>query len=155
MNRHGRLLTLAILIAATAAACGSSASSAGNSGTLVPSASPTTSGGSSTQRSEGGQVTVEAAWAGLSAGASFDVKLDTHSVDLDALDLSNAILRNSRGETLSAVPWTAPKGGHHREGTLTFAGNAATFFAGATSMDLVLSGVGDLPERTLHWQIGS
>jgi hypothetical protein len=155
MNRHGRLLTLTILVAATAAACGSSASSAGNSGTLVPSASPTTSGGSSTQRSEGGQVTVEATWAGLSVGASFDVKLDTHSVDLDALDLSNAILRNNRGEALAAVPWTAPKGGHHREGTLAFADNVAAFLAGATSFDLVLTGVGDLPQRTLHWQIGS
>jgi hypothetical protein len=152
MNRHRRLLTLAILLAATAAACGSSVSSAG---AAVGPASPTTSGGSSTQRSEGGQVTVEATWAGLSVGASFDVKLDTHSVDLDALDLSNAILRNNRGETLSAVPWTAAKGGHHREGTLTFAGNASTFFAGATSIDLVLAGVGDLPERTLHWKIGS
>lgn len=155
MNRHGTLLTLAILLAATAAACGSSVSSAGAGVGPASSASPTTSGGSSTQRSEGGQVTVEATWAGLSAGASFDVKLDTHSVDLDALDLSNAILRNNRGETLSAVPWTAPKGGHHREGTLTFAGSVATFFAGATSIDLVLAGVGDLPERTLHWQIGS
>jgi hypothetical protein len=155
MNRHGRLLSLTIILAATAAACGSSGSSVGVGATLVPSASPTTSGGSSTQRSEGGQVTVEATWAGVSAGASFDVKLDTHSIDLDALDLSNAILRNNRGETLSAVPWTAPKGGHHREGTLTFAGDAATFFAGATSIDLVLAGVGDLPERTLHWQIAS
>lgn len=155
MNRHGRLLTLTILVTATAAACGSSVSSAGSSGPPVPSASPTASGGPSTQRSEGGQVTVDATWAGPSAGASFDVKLDTHSVDLDALDLSNAILRNNRGETLSAVPWTAPKGGHHREGTLTFAGDVATFFAGATSIDLILAGVGDLPERTLHWKIGS
>jgi hypothetical protein len=155
MNRHGRLLTLTVLVAASAAACGSSVSSAGGAGILVPSASPTASGGSSTQRSEGGQVTVEATWAGPSAGASFDVKLDTHSVDLDALDLSNAILRNNRGETLSAVPWTAPKGGHHREGTLTFAGNVAAFFAGATTIDLVLAGIGDLPQRTLHWQIGS
>lgn len=155
MNRHGRLLTLAILLAATAAACGSSVSSAGAAVGPASSASPTTSAGSSTQRSEGGQVTVEATWAGLSVGASFDVKLDTHSVDLDALDLSNAILRNNRGESLSAVPWTAPKGGHHREGTLTFPGSVAMFFAGATSIDLVLAGVGDLPERTLHWQIGS
>ncbi len=155
MNRHGRLLTLTIVLAATAAACGSSGSSVGGGTSLVRAASPATSAGSATQRSEGGQVTVEATWAGPPVGASFDVKLDTHSIDLDALDFSNAILRNNRGETLSALPWTAPKGGHHREGTLTFAGNASTFFAGATSIDLVLADVGDLPERTLHWQIGS
>lgn len=155
MNRRARLLTLTLLLAAIVAGCGSAASSVGAAVSPAAAASPTASAGSSTQRSEGGQVSVEAAWAGPSAGASFDVKLDTHSVDLDALDLSNAILRNSRGETLSAVPWTAPKGGHHREGTLTFGGNAAAFFAGATSIDLVLVGVGDLPEQTLHWQIGS
>jgi hypothetical protein len=112
-------------------------------------------GAAATQTSEGGEVTAVISWAGPTTGASFDVKLDTHSVDLDTLDLSNAILRNNRGEILSAVPWTAAKGGHHREGTLTFAGNASTFFAGATSIDLVLAGVGDLPERTLHWKIGS
>jgi hypothetical protein len=154
MNRHGRLLTLTILVAASATACSSSVSP-GSPGLLVPSPSPTMSGGSSIQRSEGGMVTVEAAWAGPSAGASFDVRLDTHSVDLDALDLSNAILRNDRGETLTAEPWTAPMGGHHREGALAFAGNVAAFFAGATSVDMILSGVGDLPQRTLHWQIGS
>jgi hypothetical protein len=94
-------------------------------------------------------------WAGPADGAVFDVKLDTHSVDLDALDLADAVLRNDRRETLSARPWASPKGGHHREGALTFEGDAAAFFAGATWIELVISGVGDIPERTLRWEIGS
>lgn len=76
-------------------------------------------------------------------------------MDLDALDLADAVLRNDRGETLAARSWAAPKGGHHREGALAFEGNAAPFFAGTAWIELVLSGVGDLPERTLRWQTGS
>lgn len=98
-------------------------------------------------------MTVVVNWPGPAGGAVFDVQLDTHSVDLDALDLSNAILRNDRGETMSARPWAAPKGGHHREGALTFAGDATGFFAGASWVELVLSGVGDLAERTLRWRV--
>ncbi|HEX7949565.1 MAG TPA: hypothetical protein VF494_04380 [Candidatus Limnocylindrales bacterium] len=108
-----------------------------------------------TRTSEGGQVTVVVEWAGPSAGAAFDVKLDTHTVDLDGLDLANATLRNDRGETLVARPWTAAKGGHHREGTLTFGGDSTAFFAGSKWIELVITGVGDLPERTLRWEVGS
>ena len=145
--------TLPRLLAATLvllAACASSTPAA--PGTSSPSTSPP---GQTTQTNDGGQVTVVVVWAGASGGAVFDVKLDTHSVDLDALDLSDAILRNDRGETLPAQPWAAPKGGHHREGTLTFEGDDAPFFAGTRWVELVLSGVGDLPERTLRWEVGS
>lgn len=98
-------------------------------------------------------MTVVVAWAGPAAGAVFDVTLDTHSVDLDALDLSDAILQNDRGEALSAEAWAAPKGGHHREGRLTFRGDTASFFTGARWVELVLIGVGDLAERTLRWEV--
>jgi hypothetical protein len=100
-------------------------------------------------------VTVVVDWAGPDDGAVFDVTLDTHSVDLDGLDLSDAVLRNDRGESLPAQPWAAPKGGHHREGALTFAGDAAPFLDGANWIELVLAGVGDIPERTLRWETGS
>jgi len=133
-------------------ACGSAAS---------PSGSPTVSTGSepppaaATQRSEGGQVTVVATWMGPAANVAIDVALDTHSIGLDALDLTDATLRNDRGETLTARPWAAPTGGHHREGALTFNGDPSSFLAGARWMELVLRGVGDTPERTLRWAIRS
>jgi len=151
MNRHARTVLVGLVLAAILAACGSSTS---------PSGSPEASGSSelaasATQTSEGGQVTVVATWIGPAAGALIDIALDTHSVDLDALDLADATLRNDRGETLTARPWAAPKGGHHREGALSFDGNAPEFFAGAKWMELVLVGVGDLPERTLRWEVGS
>lgn len=154
MNRSGRVLVLSFVLSALLAACGSTATPPSAPLSPAPELSSGTSGSASTQRSDGGQVTVEATWAGPAAGGVFDVKLDTHSVDLDSLDLSGAILRNDRGETLPARPWAAPAGGHHREGKLTFGGDASGFLAGATWIELVLTGVGDVPERVLRWRIG-
>jgi hypothetical protein len=142
----------AILISLLAVACGSAAG--------APPVSPAESDGPSaprsvgnTQRSEGGEVTVDATWTGPAAGATFDIKLDTHSVDLDALDLADAVLRNDSGETLTARPWDAPKGGHHREGVLEFEGDAAGFLGGARWIELIISDVGELPERVLRWDV--
>lgn len=148
-------LALSLVLVALVAACSSGPGSTSPPASSAPQESASAGTSTSTQRSEGGQVTVEATWAGPAAGAAFDIKLDTHSVDLDALDLSNAVLRNDRGETLKATPWNAAKGGHHREGRLTFDGDAASFFAGAKSIELVLTGIGDVPERTLRWEVGS
>ena len=145
----GRRLALVASLAAAAvlvAACSGAAS--------VPAASQRPVASAGVQTSEGGQVTVAVSWAGPASGAVFDVKLDTHSVDLDALDLANAVLSNDRGETLGARPWAAPKGGHHREGTLTFDGDGPGFFASVRWIELALTGVGDLPVRTLRWEIG-
>lgn len=148
-SRHART---GLLVSAVILLAGCSPSTPATSG---PPGSPANPSGKTTQTSEGGQVTVAVDWAGPAGGAIFDVTLDTHSVDLDALDLSDAVLRNDRGETLSARPWAAPKGGHHREGVLAFDGNPTAFFAGASWVELVLTGVGDLPERTLRWEVGS
>lgn len=142
---------LFVVIAVVLAACSSPGAA-----TSSPAASSSESKpGQMTQTSDGGQVTVVVDWAGPSAGALFDVTLDTHSVDLDALDLTDATLRNDRGEALTARAWTAPKGGHHREGTLTFDGDSTAFLAGAKWIELEITGVGDMPERTLRWEVGS
>lgn len=150
MKKHAilaSLLALPLLVAACAGTAGTPAPAPSG-----PPISPSTGG---TKTSEGGQVTVVATWNGPAGGATFDIKLDTHSADLDSLDLSNTVLRNDRGETLAARPWAAAKGGHHREGMLTFDGDASSFLAGAKWIELTLAGVGDIPERTLRWAIGS
>ena len=150
MTRARRLLWVA-LISFLLAGCASVATSP------EPSTSGSTPSGDvgfeRTQTNEGGQVTVEVSWDGPAAGAVFDVKLDTHSIDLDGLDLSDAELTNDRGDSLVAAPWEAPKGGHHREGRLAFGGNAATFFAGARWIELTIDGVGAVPERVLRWEV--
>ena len=141
------LLALSLLVWACTGSAGA--------GTTVPGATASASPTGASQTSAGGQVTVIATWNGPADGASFDIKLDTHSVDLDTLDLSNAVLSNDRGETLAARPWAAAKGGHHREGALRFDGDVSSFFAGANWIELTLAGVGDTPERTLRWEVGS
>ena len=150
MNAQRALPGFLAAVVVILAACSSSRPAA--SAEPSSSASPT---GQMTQTSDRGQVTVVVDWAGPAGGTVFDVQLDTHSVDLDALDLADAILRNDRGETMAARPWAAPKGGHHREGALTFDGDPSAFLAGARWVELVLTGVGDLPERTLRWELGA
>ena len=145
-----KLAILALVVAILVSACSTASST-----TSGRANSPGGSASSTTRTSEGGQVTVVVDWDGPAAKAVFDVKLDTHSVDLDAVDLATAVLRNDRGEALPAQPWTAPKGGHHREGALTFAGSATPFFAGARWIELVLPGVGDIGDRTLRWELGA
>lgn len=142
------LLPVVVLAALLISGCGAASPSA----PAAPAGSASAGGGVRT--SDGGQVTASVSWTGPAAGASFDVKLDTHSVDLDALDLSNAVLRNDRGATLAPRPWDAPKGGHHREGTLTFDDDAGSFLTGAKWIELVLNGIGDLPQRVLRWEVG-
>lgn len=150
---NAKTLVAASLLAFVVVGCGSAATSP------RPSASgPSPSadiGFERTQRNDGGQVTVEVTWDGPAAGAVFDVKLDTHSVDLVGLDLSDAELTNDRGESLVAAVWEAPKGGHHREGRLAFSGDAAAFLADTRWIELTIDGVGAVPERVLRWEVAS
>ena len=76
---------------------------------------------SPTQTNEGGGVTIKATWLEPLDQLEFKIVLDTHSVNLDSLDLG--LLTSLRGEHLksvSPVAWNAPSGGHHREGILRF-----------------------------------
>ncbi len=147
------LVVLLVLAAVVSGCAGASADQAGAGvGAGGPLSAPATS--TSPERiSGGGAVTVKARWGGPADGASFEVALDTHTVDLDAIDLADATLGNDRGEKLSAGPWEAAKGGHHRSGELVFAGDATAFFADARWVELVIPGVGDVPERVLRWEI--
>lgn len=156
MNKFRTLAIFTGLVALLVAGCSSpGAQSPGPTiGPVGPSSQPDTNA-SFTRTSKGGQVTITVMWAGPTSAVSFDVALDTHSVDLDGLDLTNAILRNDRGETMSAGPWSAPKGGHHREGTLTFNGDSALFLERSHWIELEFSGIGDGPARTLRWDLGS
>lgn len=145
-----RTLAKLLSIALVLAACGQSGAPASS---ISPASSPSAAGGL-TRTSEGGGVTVVATWGGPAAGLRFDLKLDTHSVDLDALDLSDAVLRNDRGGVLRAPRWLAPPGGHHRQGPLVFDGDARTFLDAAAWIELDLPGIGDTAERVLRWTIG-
>jgi hypothetical protein len=141
-----RLLAI-LAISALVAAC------AGPASTGEPQAESEPRAESQTRTDEGGGVTVSAEWPVAAGEGILQVQLDTHSVDLDGLDLADALLRNDRGQILAARPWQAPPGGHHRAGALSFEGDAAAFFAGATWFELVVSGVGEVAERALRFEV--
>lgn len=102
---------------------------------------------------DGGSVSVQITWDGNPAPLQFEVAMDTHSVDLDRYNLSElSALRNSRGEELRPVAWEAPKGGHHREGTLLFA-EAAGFVSGSSYIELAVRDVAGVGERLFRWDL--
>jgi hypothetical protein len=114
--------------------------------------------GAATQTSKGGGVTVAAAWEGRSAGPVFEVAMDTHSVDLDGYDLKKlAVLRADGGEEVSPSAWDAPKGGHHREGTLTFPVKAPdgkrVIGPDTRRIQLIIRDVAGVPERSFEWKL--
>ena len=117
---------------------------------------PASVGIGATQRSEGGQVVVDVTWGGKEAGPVFRVVMDTHAVDLDGYDLRQlAVLRVADGREVRPSGWDAPKGGHHREGALTFpptlADGSPTLGPSAGTMELVIRDVAGVPERTFRW----
>lgn len=101
------------------------------------------------QRHEAGAVTVIASW--VPGASSARVALDTHSVELDGFDLTVlARVRLDGGPWVSPTLWDAPKGGHHRSGTLTFASLEPAQITGARLIELEVRDVG--ASHLLRWQ---
>jgi predicted small secreted protein len=132
-----------LVVALVLAACGTNRQDA------------TSAGVGATQRSEGGQVTVAVTWGGREAGPVFRVVMDTHAVDLDGYDLRQLTVLRAGGREVRPSGWDAPKGGHHREGTLTFpatlADGSPTIGPAAGAVEIVIRDVAGVPERTFRW----
>ncbi len=110
-----------------------------------------------TRTNEGGQVTIAATWLGSSAGMVFSVAMNTHAVDLDSYDLKQlATLRIDGGREVQPTSWEAPKGGHHRSGTLTFPATDTDgrplIASGTRTIELVIRDVAGVPERVFAWR---
>ena len=117
---------------------------------------PAAASSAMTQTNEGGQVTIKVTWQGSGAGPIFDVVMDTHAVDLDGFDLKQlALLRINGAREVQPTGWDAPKGGHHRNGTLTFpaeAANGSPLIAPDTrTIELVIRDIAGVPERVFRW----
>ncbi len=135
-----------LLLAAGLAACGAQAS---------PSAGPSALT-NITQTNEGGGVTIEVTWLTQTPGITFEVVLDTHSVELDGYDMRQlATLRVDQGPAIQPSSWDAPAGGHHREGTLIFPATLPdglpTMPDAARTIELSIREVGGVPERVVQW----
>lgn len=87
-----------------------------------------------------------------SNSVSFDVALNTHSVELNMNLADLATLTSDSGLELPAASWDAPLGGHHATGTLTFETGSAESAALEQSTEIILV-IRDLdaPERVFVW----
>jgi len=120
-----------------------------------PAAPVASTPGGAIQTNEGGQVTIKATWIGASAGTVFDVVMDTHAVDLDGYDLTRLAVLRVNGREVQPSSWDAPKGGHHRKGTLSFPATASDgkplSELGTRTIELIIRDVADVPERIFRW----
>lgn len=78
---------------------------------------------------------------------TFTVVMDTHAGDLQD-DLREAAVLVVDGAELRPVQWTAPSGGHHREGTLSFSVSGAP----RGSIELRISRPGEPQPRLFRWE---
>jgi hypothetical protein len=101
------------------------------------------------------EVVVRPLDLGSQAGKlTFEVALNTHSVDLN-MDLATlSTLTTDTGLTVQADVWDAPRGGHHVSGTLSFPSSVdgKEILDGAAKLTLTIKDV-DAPERTFAWDL--
>ncbi|HEU5318634.1 MAG TPA: hypothetical protein VFX49_21150 [Chloroflexota bacterium] len=157
-TRRCALAAGALVPAALLAACGAApGGQTGGAAQAKPSDAQTKPGDALTRKDEQAQVTVEVTWAGPAAGPVFGVVMDTHVVDLDGYDLRElATLRTATAEGVRPVEWQAPKGGHHRKGTLSFPAaieGKAVVTPGTGPMELVIRDVAGVPARRFTWTL--
>jgi len=85
---------------------------------------------------------------------TFEVSMNTHSVDL-SMDLASlATLATDNGNSVQGSSWDGPLGGHHVSGKLTFPASVGgkPILDGATSLTLTIKNV-DTPERIFAWEL--
>lgn len=121
-----------------------------------PASTPALPASDLTQVSEGGEVAIKATWLANETVPTFEIALDTHSVALDGYDLRELTVLRADGREVAPTSWEAPAGGHHRSGTLVFpatAGDGSPLVTSQTArVELVIRGIGDVPERVLVWK---
>jgi hypothetical protein len=107
--------------------------------------------GGQVRSNSGGSVTIAVTWLGVKAKVlSFDIVMDTHSVDLDQYDLGKlTILTDDKGNEYSLVSWNSQPGGHHRTGKLTFSQVDPQVKPG--KLELTISNVAGVSQRTFTW----
>ncbi len=83
---------------------------------------------------------------------SFEVRMNTHSVNLDSYKMDKVCsLRIDGGSEQKALGWFEPGGGgHHVSGVLKFAGPIPT---DTKTLQLIIREVGGVPERVFEWKL--
>ena len=82
--------------------------------------------------------------------AKFEVRLNTHSVDLSYDMVGISMLTDDTGRNYRPIHWDgSPPGGHHRRGILEF----PTLEGNPKSVTLVIKDIAGVPERIFEWNL--
>ena len=82
--------------------------------------------------------------------AKFNIKMNTHSVELNQDMVAVFILKDDKGYEYRPIRWNgSPPGGHHRSGVLEF----PAIGKGAKSVALHVKDIANVPERIFEWKI--
>lgn len=133
----------------------------------APATSPTATPGSTSappqtkpinglvQSNSGGSVTIKVEWLGVQNDlVKFKVAMDTHSVDLDDIDLGKlAVIVDDSGSEVQPSAWEAKAGGHHREGTLQFRAPASLVNGETKQVSMQIRNVSGVAERSFRWNL--
>lgn len=104
------------------------------------------------QSSRENMVSVDVIPIALVSGkpVKFEIRMNTHLVNLDQNIVGISILKDDLGREYLPVNWNgSPTGGHHRSGILEFPllkGNPG-------SVTLVIQNIANVPERIFKWNL--
>jgi len=141
------VVIVAVLLVAGCSSNGEPQPSAGNRWTTSSSL---------TQTNSGGAVDIQVRWEADQANVLvFEVSMNTHSVDLDKVDLKQlAVLHDSQGNEFKPLSWESQPGGHHRSGRLTFAIPDSLKENSTEFLHMAIKNVAGVSERGLQWNLG-
>lgn len=105
---------------------------------------------SKTSRAKGVRVEVRPLQLLTGQPAKFELRLNTHSVELNQDLAAVSVLRDNEGRSYRPTKWEgSPAGGHHRSGTLIFPNLEGT----PKSVALIVKKVAGVPERIFNWKM--
>jgi hypothetical protein len=146
--KKGFILSILTAVALLVTACGGAS---GSTSSVSPPTLAAASAALDTQTSDAGNVVVDVTPISL-GGARWDFKVsfNTHSVNLAFDPAQISLLRCDQGQEFQPVAWDGSgPGGHHRSGVLSFARPDHR----VSSVELVMRGVAQVPERIFHWDV--
>jgi hypothetical protein len=144
-----------ILAVGIALLAGCSGSTASQRGTVLEAAPAVTPQAGEVQSNTGGAVTIDLDLLNKSGTVlTFQVAMNTHSVNLDGYDLSKlAVLRDDTGKEYKSTAWQSAPGGHHRNGTLIFQMPNAVKQGSARYIEVIIRDVAGIEERVFKWEL--